>query len=121
MIRTLIADDSPYALRSICSCLQDQPNAQIVGTAADGVCALELAERLRPDLALLDLQMPRMSGLEVASHLAAKVPATVVVIVTGLDILGAVSPDLHGVHSVIHKRDMSIELPEFFRKVFPSS
>lgn len=123
-IRTVVADDSPLALRAICSCLQEDPALQIAGTASDGVEALAIIEQLRPDLALLDLQMPRMSGLEVASRLAREFPAIRVVIVTGLDVPNsAAGLSELGVHGVVAKQDLSEQLPDLLRRIlnFPRS
>lgn len=117
-IRTVIADDSPVAVRSICSCLQEEPAVQIVGTASDGADALSMIEKLRPDLVLLDLQMPRMNGLEVASRLAAEFPAILVVIVTGIDVSdSATRLSQLGVHAVVAKQEMSEQLGQVLHQI----
>jgi two-component system, NarL family, response regulator LiaR len=54
----------------------------VVGTAADGERALELVESLRPDVVLMDLQLPRMSGVEATQQIAASFPETAVLILT---------------------------------------
>ncbi|HYU46012.1 MAG TPA: response regulator [Terriglobales bacterium] len=123
-IRALIADDSPFAVRSIRSCLQAEPAVQVVGTASNGAEALKMIEELQPDLVLLDLQMPRMNGLQVASWLAAEFPTIRVVIVTGIDVsyLAARLTEL-GVHSIIAKQDLTEQLPALVHKILnaPSS
>jgi DNA-binding NarL/FixJ family response regulator len=117
-IRTLVVDDSPIAVRTICSCLQDEPAIQIVGTASDGFEALSIAERLQPDLVLLDLQMPRMNGLEAASRLATEFPAILVVIVTGLDASNvAANLSQFGVHGIIAKQHLSEQLPVLLHQI----
>ena len=107
-------DDSELAIQTISSYLEDLPWVQVVGTAMDGVEALSMAARLRPDLVLLDLQMPDMSGLEVASRLAADFPGILVVIVTGLD-----APKLsdRGVYSLVSKQRMNQELPQVLDQI----
>ena len=67
MTTILIADDEPAILDLVRFTLED-PQVQIV-EAADGAVALELARRVRPDVALLDVQMPRLSGLDVCRRL----------------------------------------------------
>lgn len=65
--------------------LESQPDMEVVCEAADGVTALELAERYRPDVALMDIRMPRLDGLEVTRKLAgpdAVTPVRVVVVTT---------------------------------------
>jgi two-component system, NarL family, response regulator DesR len=121
-IRTLIADDSPLAVRSIGACLQVEPAVQIVGTASNGAEALKMIEELHPDLVLLDLQMPRMNGLQVASHLAQEFPAIRVVIVSGLDVAYLTERLWElGVHSIIAKQDLTEQLPDLVRKILAPS
>jgi len=68
-IRVLVADDSRTALRSFCRFLEVIEYFDIVGTARDGVDMLAKVQRLRPELVLTDLSMPRMSGLEATAEL----------------------------------------------------
>ncbi len=117
-IRTVVADDSPLALRTICSCLQEEPAVKIVGTASDGAEALSMIEELRPDLVLLDLELPRMNGFEVASRLAAEFPATLVVVVTSVNVFQSI-PKLSklGVYGIVAKQDLSEQLPELLNRI----
>jgi DNA-binding NarL/FixJ family response regulator len=121
-IRTLIADDSPLAVRSINSCLQVEPAVQVVGTASNGAQALQMIEELQPDLVLLDLQMPRMNGLQLASHLSTEFPAIRVAIVSGIDVsyLTARLSEM-GVHSIIAKQDLPEQLPELVHQILGSA
>jgi two-component system LytT family response regulator len=64
-LRVLIADDERPARAFLASTLRALPEVEVVGEAAGGAEAVELIERLRPDLALLDLQMPEVDGLAV--------------------------------------------------------
>lgn len=68
-MRVLLVDDEPLALRRLAALLGDIEGVEVVGEAGDGEEALRLAPALRPDLALLDIQMPGPSGLEVARAL----------------------------------------------------
>ena len=81
-IRTLVVDDSPAALHSICGFLKLQPNIDIVGTATDGRQGLASAHALRPDLVLIDVQMPVMNGIEATVRLRRDLPATRIIMVT---------------------------------------
>jgi DNA-binding NarL/FixJ family response regulator len=63
-IRTLIADDSRTVLLSVCRYLEFERDFEVVATATDGLQLLHKTERYRPDLALTDLSMPRISELE---------------------------------------------------------
>ncbi|MGW6914613.1 response regulator [Kitasatospora sp. NPDC054939] len=68
-IRVLIADDQEAVRRSVRRILEQQADIEVVGDAEDGLVALELATRLRPDVVLVDIRMPRMDGLELTRRL----------------------------------------------------
>ncbi|MFI0468479.1 response regulator [Saccharopolyspora sp. 5N102] len=87
-ITVLLADDQPMVRTGFRYILQAQPDMDVVGEAADGHEALRLARQLRPDVTLLDIQMPGLSGLEVARRLAGpQVAAPLrVVMVTTFDV-----------------------------------
>jgi two-component system LytT family response regulator len=82
-LRLLIVDDEPPARARLRRLLAALPDVQVLGEAADGLQALALAETLRPDALLLDLQMPELGGLDVAASLPDGGPA--VVFVTAYD------------------------------------
>jgi DNA-binding LytR/AlgR family response regulator len=71
MLRVLIADDERPARRFLANLLVTWPDVAVVGEASNGKEAVELIERLRPDLALLDLQMPELGGLDAARLVSA--------------------------------------------------
>jgi DNA-binding NarL/FixJ family response regulator len=106
-IRVLIADDQEMVRRGMRRVLDSQSDMEVVCEAADGVTALELAGRFRPDVALLDVRMPEMDGLEVTRRLAgpdAVVPVKVVVVTT-FDLDEYVYPALrHGASGFLLKR-----------------
>ncbi|ABS03993.1 response regulator [Kineococcus radiotolerans] len=83
--RVLIADDQEMVRAGFALILAAQPGIDVVAQCADGVEALEAARRLRPDVALLDVRMPRLNGLEVTRRLAGPGvldPVRVVVVTT---------------------------------------
>ena len=84
-LRVLIADDEQLARSELCFQLERSTDVQVVGQAADGVQAVALAESLVPDLVLLDVQMPGMTGFEVAHQLLERGVQTRVVFVTAFD------------------------------------
>ena len=67
-LRILVADDHEIVRRGVCTLLQSHPGWQICGEASNGTQAVELAAQLNPDLIVLDISMPEMSGLD-AAHL----------------------------------------------------
>jgi YesN/AraC family two-component response regulator len=70
--RVLIADDERPARRFLANLIGDIADVEVVGEAANGQEAVDLIERLKPDLALLDLQMPELGGLDAARLVAAR-------------------------------------------------
>jgi len=84
-VRTLVVDDSELALKTISTMLKICHRLEIVGTAADGVEAVEKTRELSPDLIVMDLQMPRMNGFESASQIRKECPLTRIVHVTTHD------------------------------------
>jgi DNA-binding NarL/FixJ family response regulator len=81
-IRVLIADDHAVVRQGLRTFLELQDEIEVVGEAADGVEALELVERTEPDVALLDLVMPRLGGLEAIRRMREVAPATRVLVLT---------------------------------------
>lgn len=82
MIRVLVADDHPVVRKGLRSCLADQPHLQLVGEAADGEEAARKARELLPDVALLDINMPRLDGLQVTELLRREAPKVKVLVLS---------------------------------------
>lgn len=82
MIRLVIIDDHEMVREGLKAMLVTEPDFQIVGDAADAQQALVLIEQLRPDIALLDVRLPGMSGIEVCHTVTERYPDTAVIILT---------------------------------------
>ena len=79
-LRVLVVDDEPLGRRRVLDLLEEAEGVEVVGTAADGAAAVEAIRAARPDLVFLDVQMPRMSGLEVVQAIGPEsMPATIFV------------------------------------------
>jgi two-component system, NarL family, nitrate/nitrite response regulator NarL len=103
MTRVLIADDHPMIRTAIEVLLRDTDYA-IVGTAATGEDTLHAIEQLKPDIVLLDLQMPGGSGMEVVRKLREKAQAPRIVILTaGVDDASLMEARALGVHGMVLK------------------
>ncbi len=68
-IRVLVVDDYDQFRRFVCSTLERKQGLQVVGEATDGLEAVRIAEKLQPDMILLDIGLPALNGLEVANRI----------------------------------------------------
>ena len=84
MMRVLVADDEAPARGKLQRWLSEQADVQVIAESADGLRAAEAIEQLKPDVAFLDIQMPGLSGLEVAAQLEQET-APLIVFVTAFD------------------------------------
>jgi DNA-binding NarL/FixJ family response regulator len=86
MIRVLLADDQALVRGGFNSILAGQADIEVVGEAEDGNAAVELTERLRPDVVLMDIRMPGIDGIEATRRIVARDIATRVLVLTTFDI-----------------------------------
>ena len=84
-VRILVADDHPVVRHGLRTLLGGHPEWEIVDEAADGFEAVDKADRLKPDVVVLDITMPKMSGLEACRLIRKTVPASEILIVTQHD------------------------------------
>ncbi|MFM8321601.1 MAG: response regulator [Chloroflexota bacterium] len=82
VVHVIIAEDHPIFRRGLVQVCQDAPLIQVVGEAQNGADAVELALRLRPDVILMDIQMPVLDGIQATGRILAQAPQTGIIILT---------------------------------------
>ena len=103
-LRVLVVEDHEPFRRVICELLQQRADLLIVGEAADGLDAICQAEALRPDVVMLDIGLPMLSGIEVAGRIRAKVPDAKLMFVTNESSLEVVEQAFRrGAHGYVYK------------------
>jgi DNA-binding NarL/FixJ family response regulator len=85
MIRLLIVDDQMVVCEGLQAILSTVPDVEVLGTANNGEEALELVERLHPDLVLMDLKMPVMNGIQATHEIRTRYPGVKVLVLTTYD------------------------------------
>ena len=93
----LIAEDEPLSAEALADWVAELPQLQLVALCADGETALERIRALRPDLVLMDIQMPGLTGLQVLRALAADGPYPAVIFTTAYDEHAVTAFELHAV------------------------
>lgn len=81
-VSVLLVDDEALVRAGLRLVLQSEPDIEVVGDASDGIQAVQAAKRLQPDVALVDLRMPRLDGLGATRAILRECPSTKVVVVT---------------------------------------
>jgi len=81
-VTVLVADDHPVFRDGLASLLATQPDVEVVGTASDGAEAVRAAVELKPDVVVMDLQMPEMNGIEATRRLSTQLPETKILVFT---------------------------------------
>ncbi len=99
-IRVLLADDHPLFRRGMRAILRVEPDTELVGEATDGQQALDMALELRPDVILMDLNMPKVSGIEATRRIREANPDTAILMLTMFEddksIFAAMRAGAHG-------------------------
>jgi two-component system response regulator NreC len=117
-IRVLIADDHTLVREGLRQLLNLQADIQVIGEASDGLEAVELTRKLRPDILLIDLAMPRLGGIEAARLVRDAVPETRVVVLTMFQKEGYAHQVLNaGAYGYVLKGSPSADLLEALRTV----
>lgn len=81
-VRVLLVDDHEYLRLGLHTALRKDSRVQVVGEAADGAEGVEMARQLRPDVVLMDIQMPVLNGIEATRQIVREMPDTKVIMLT---------------------------------------
>lgn len=84
-IRILLAEDHIIVREGTKKLLESQPDFEVVGEAGDGEEAIELAKQFHPEVVIMDIAMPKLSGIEATKQIKALYPSTAVLVLTGYD------------------------------------
>ena len=118
MIRVLVADDHPVVRHGLCTMLEIEDDIVVVGRAADGEEAVAQARETRPDIILLDVQMPNVDGIEALRRIRAEDPEARVIVLTTYRDEDYVFPSLQaGARGYLLKDASREELADAIRRV----
>ncbi|MFQ5875342.1 MAG: response regulator transcription factor, partial [Dehalococcoidia bacterium] len=85
VIQVLVVDDHPVVREGLRAMLRSEPGIEVVGEASSGEEAVELCRQLKPDVVLVDIRMPGMSGIEVTQRIKSVQPSSAVIVLTMYD------------------------------------
>lgn len=115
-IRVLVCDDHELVREALRAIISREPDMEVVGEACDGVQAVDLAAELRPDAIIMDIQMPRVSGVVAAQRISGLLPEATILVLTVHDDIEYILRMLQvGVTSYLTKEVLSRHIPVAIR------
>ena len=118
MIRILIVDDQNFTREAVKSILEEESDFEVIGLAENGIKALEKISEIRPDVAVVDLEMPEMNGFVLTQHIQQQFPQTKVVILSSCDDHASINSAVKaGAKGYLLKSTSGVELTDTIRYV----
>lgn len=114
-----MVDDSQAMVASLCRLLARHSQVEVIGTASNGGDAVELGIKTRPDLILMDIQMPCLNGITACRTIREWAPEIHVILITGHGDTWATVAASAGASAVVSKAKLPAELPQLLAKLFP--
>ncbi len=108
-IRILLADDHKIIRQELTSFLSKQPKIEVIGEAEDGVRAIELTQKLQPDIVITDISMPRLNGIEAAYEINRQNPHIKIIAFSGHKNISFVTEILHAGASAYVLKDSLLD------------
>ena len=79
-IKIVVVDDNEVIRQLVCKVLHRPPEWELVGEATDGIVAVEVVKQVQPDIVIMDVQLPRLDGIEATKRIACSVPKKPIII-----------------------------------------
>jgi len=118
MIRVLGVDDHPLMMAGVAGAIDAQADMRMVGVAQDGAAGIQLFRELQPDITLMDLRMPDMSGIDAIMSIRAEYPsARIIVLTTSAGDIQVLRAFKSGAYGYLLKNLVRTELIETIRRV----
>jgi DNA-binding NarL/FixJ family response regulator len=118
-VPVLVADDDPLMRGVIRTFLDGIDGVEVVGSASDGAEAVEMAHDRHPQVVVMDVQMPRMNGVEATRHILHESPGTRVVILTGVESPACADAALRAGAVAFVRKDR--EAPEIYNAILSAT
>jgi DNA-binding NarL/FixJ family response regulator len=119
VVRVVIADDHPIVQQGLRALLEEEQDIQVVGTATDGEQALRLVESLNPDIIVMDIEMPKVNGLDVSARISHSFKSTKVIILSMYDDRAHVRKAVDvGVRGYLVKQTFANDIISAIREVY---